>query len=108
MSEGPGAQEEAVQAMPALARNLLLGGGWESGVMDGAGLRAAGARQEWVWEVVVERAMVTGRDCVRMMIQGIWSHRGGEHSRGRLPHSSAEGDVNTVKGVRLEATYRAI
>jgi hypothetical protein len=39
--------------------------------MDEAGLRAAAAQLEWVWEVVVERVMATARDCVRMMIQGI-------------------------------------
>jgi hypothetical protein len=68
VSEVPGAQEEARQATVDLARNLV-GGGWESGVMDEAGPRAAGAQWEWVWEVDAGKEMGMVRDCVRM-IQG--------------------------------------
>src|ERR1700761_3886535 len=67
--------------------------------MDEAVLRAAGVRQEWVCEVVSGKVTVTARDCVRL-IQGLKRHRGDEHSRGHLPHSSAEGySILTVKGV---------
>jgi hypothetical protein len=65
--------------------------------MDEAGPRAAEVRREWVWEVVVGKETARARDCVRL-IQGLKRHRGDEHIRGHLPHSSAEGrSILTVK-----------
>lgn len=66
VSEDPGAQEGAEQVMLEVARNSVEAA-WELGVMDEAGLRAAGAQREWVCEVVVGKETVRERGCVRMI-----------------------------------------
>ena len=109
MSEALGVQAEARQAMVELAARNLVEGGWESGVMgDVVAPHVVGAQREWVSVAVAGKETARAKDCVRLnQAVSAW-HRGGEHIRGHLPHSSTKRRQYSNNDETPTITHRAI